>query len=137
MPNIELAASLDPSSLLDGPVPRLLDEWQQVPQIWNPMRRACDDRAAMGQFLLTGSANPPDDITRHSSAGRVARMRMRPMSLFESGESDGIESLRTLKDRVNTKRMGEPIKLAVITATGSGFELPDNIAVIPITALGP
>ena len=58
MRNARLAASVDPGLLLDGPTPRLLDEWQQIPGIWNPMRRACDDRAAMGQFILTGSANP-------------------------------------------------------------------------------
>ena len=98
MPGVRLAASIDPASLLDGPVPRLLDEWQQVPDIWNPMRRACDDRAEMGQFLLTGSANPPDEITRHSGAGRVVRVRMRPMSLLESGESDGSVSLSKLMD---------------------------------------
>ncbi len=93
MPGVGLAASVDPTRLLDGAVPRLLDEWQQAPGIWNPMRRACDDRVQMGQFILTGSASPPDDITRHSGAGRVARVRMRPMSLFESGESDGSVSL--------------------------------------------
>lgn len=98
MPGVRLAASIDAASLLDGPVPRLLDEWQQVPDIWNPMRRACDDRAEMGQFLLTGSANPPDEITRHSGAGRVVRVRMRPMSLLESGESDGSVSLSKLMD---------------------------------------
>lgn len=98
MLGVRLAASIDPASLLDGPVPRLLDEWQQVPDVWNPMRRACDDRAEMGQFLLTGSANPPDEITRHSGAGRVVRVRMRPMSLLESGESDGSVSLSKLMD---------------------------------------
>ena len=79
-------------------MPRLLDEWQQAPEIWNPMRRACDERNQMGQFILTGSANPPDEITRHSGAGRVDRVRMRPMSLFESGESDGSVSLADLLD---------------------------------------
>lgn len=103
MPGARLAASVDPSGLLDGAVPRLLDEWQQVPDIWNPMRRACDDRAQLGQFILTGSASPPDEITRHSGAGRVARVRMRPMSLFESGESDGSVSLASMLD-------GEPCR---------------------------
>ena len=98
MPGARLAASVDASSLLEGAVPRLLDEWQQVPGIWNPMRRACDDRAQMGQFILTGSASPPDEITRHSGAGRVARVRLRPMSLFESGESDGSVSLGKMLD---------------------------------------
>lgn len=91
-----LAANVDAASLLGGASPRLLDEWQLAPDIWNPMRRACDDRGLAGQFILTGSADPPDDITRHSGAGRVLRVRMRPMSLFESGESDGSVSLAGL-----------------------------------------
>ena len=91
-----LAANIDPAALLAGATPRLLDEWQIAPDIWNPMRRVCDDRGIPGQFILTGSANPPDDITRHSGAGRVLRVRMRPMSLHESGESVGSVSLRDL-----------------------------------------
>ena len=91
-----LAADLDPAVLLGGPPPLLLDEWQLAPDIWNPMRRACDDRGQPGQFILTGSADPPDDITRHSGAGRVLRVRMRTMSLVESGESDGSVSLAGL-----------------------------------------
>ena len=91
-----LAANVDPALLLNGPAPRLLDEWQIAPDIWNPMRRACDDRGRPGQFILTGSADPPDDITRHSGAGRVLRVRMRPMSLFESDESSGSVSLAGL-----------------------------------------
>ena len=84
-----LAAQVSPRELLEGPVPRLLDEWQLAPDVWNAMRRACDDRAEKGQFILTGSADPPDDATRHSGAGRIIRVRMRPMTLFESGESSG------------------------------------------------
>lgn len=91
-----LAAQIAPRELLDGPVPRLLDEWQLAPGVWDAMRRACDDRGLKGQFILTGSADPPDDATRHSGAGRVVRVRMRPMSLFESGESSGSVSLRGL-----------------------------------------
>ena len=97
-PEVRLAADLDPGALLDGPAPRLLDEWQLAPNIWNPMRHACDLGAAPGRFILTGSADPPDDTTRHSGAGRVLRVRMRPMSLFESGESDGSVSLSGLFD---------------------------------------
>ena len=91
-----LASNLDPAVLLEGDTPRLLDEWQLVPEIWNPMRRACDQRVRSGQFILTGSADPPDDITRHSGAGRVLRVMMRPMSLLESGHSDGNISLAGL-----------------------------------------
>ena len=111
-----LAANLDPAVLLDGPVPRLLDEWQLAPDIWNPMRRACDDRGRPGQFILTGSADPPDDITRHSGAGRVLRVRMRSMSLFESGESDGSASLA---------RLFEPGR---ISAPDSGCDLGEVLA---------
>lgn len=91
-----LAAQIAPRELLDGPVPRLLDEWQLALGVWDAMRRACDDRGRKGQFILTGSADPPDDATRHSGAGRIIRVRMRPMSLFESGESSGSVSLGEL-----------------------------------------
>ena len=113
-----LAANVDPATLLDAPPPLLLDEWQLAPDIWNPMRRACDDRGRPGQFILTGSADPPDDITRHSGAGRVLRVRMRPMSLFESGESSGSVSLAGLFDpgrrtaRNSGHHLGEIMALA-------------------------
>ena len=93
---MRLAAEVDPASILEGPEPRLLDEWQLVRSIWNPMRHACDRRGRFGHFVLTGSQNPPDDITEHSGAGRVARVRMRPMSLWESGDSTGEVSLASL-----------------------------------------
>jgi hypothetical protein len=88
------AASVDPSLVLDGDTPRLLDEWQLEPRLWNSVRRAVDERGAPGQFILAGSAVPADDSARHSGAGRIGRLRMRPMSLFESGLSDGVNSLR-------------------------------------------
>ncbi len=93
---LQIAAELDPDSILEGAAPRLLDEWQLIRGIWNPMRHACDQRGGFGHFLLTGSQNPPDDITEHSGAGRVARVRMRPMSLWESGDSSGEISLAAL-----------------------------------------
>ena len=93
---LRVAAEVDPDSILDGPEPRLLDEWQLVRGIWNQMRHACDRRGGFGHFLLTGSQNPPDDITEHSGAGRVARVRMRPMSLWESEDSTGEVSLNSL-----------------------------------------
>lgn len=94
--NARQVASIDPSLILNGPVPRLLDEWQMVPDVWNHARRAVDDRQAVGQFILTGSAVPRDDLTRHTGAGRFTRLRMRPMSLFESGHSTGEISLAGL-----------------------------------------
>ena len=92
-PSALQAASVDPSLLLGGTVPRLLDEWQLAPTLWNHVRRAIDDRKAAGQFILTGSAVPTDDVTRHTGAGRIARLRMRPMSLFETGHASGEVSL--------------------------------------------
>lgn len=91
-----LAASVDPRLLLAGATPRLIDEWQIAPQVWDHIRRAVDERAAPGQFILTGSAVPPDDVMRHSGAGRLTRLRMRPMSLFELGRSSGAVSLSAL-----------------------------------------
>ena len=111
LPGASLAASVDASGLLDGPTPRLLDEWQLAPSIWNPMRRACDDRAQPGQFILTGSAIPPDDITRHSGAGRVARVQVRPMTLFESGESDGSVSFSEMLDGASCGATGSDLSI--------------------------
>ncbi|MCE2529207.1 MAG: ATP-binding protein [Acidimicrobiia bacterium] len=91
-----LIAEADPVALLQGVTPRLLDEWQNAPRLWNRVRRECDDRARLGQFVLTGSAAPHDDITRHTGVGRIARVLMRPMSLYESGDSTGALSLGRL-----------------------------------------
>jgi len=90
------AAEIDAALVLDGPTPRLLDEWQTVPALWNHVRRAVDDRALPGQFILTGSATPADDITRHTGAGRLSRLRMRTMSCFETGHATGLVSLQAL-----------------------------------------
>ena len=97
-PDARLSAAVNPVRLLEGPYPRLLDEWQTAPEIWNAVRGACDDGTGPGRFILTGSAVPPDDVTRHSGAGRIRRIRMRPMSLLESGESTGEVSLAALLD---------------------------------------
>ena len=95
--NAQAAVAADPSLVLGGDPPVLLDEWQLAPTLWNYVRRAVDDRfPAKGQFILTGSAVPRDDVTRHSGAGRMATLRMRPMSLFESGHSTGAVSLAGL-----------------------------------------
>ena len=88
--------AVDPGLLLEGARPRLLDEWQVAPELWNQVRRAVDAADQPGQFLLTGSAVPADDACRHTGAGRFAFLRMRPMSLFETGASSGAVSLRQL-----------------------------------------
>ncbi|MFT7553178.1 MAG: putative AAA+ superfamily ATPase [Rhodothermales bacterium] len=83
------AARVAPEIVLAGEVPRLIDEWQIEPSIWNHVRRAIDERKARGLFILAGSAVPADDIVRHTGAGRISRLRMRTMSLYESGWSSG------------------------------------------------
>lgn len=92
------AAAIDPALVLDGQTPRLIDEWQIEPKLWNHVRRAVDDRNLPGQFILTGSAVPTDEITRHTGAARITRIQMRPMSLFESGHSTGEISLGAILD---------------------------------------
>jgi hypothetical protein len=90
------AISIDPMLVLGGKTPRLIDEWQVEPAIWNHIRRAVDERAKPGQFILTGSSVPADEITRHGGAGRLTRLRMRPMTLTETGHSTGMVSLNDL-----------------------------------------
>ena len=81
-----LMAKIRPSEILDGATPRLIDEWQLAPILWDAIRYRVDHADARGQFLLTGSAVPPDDAEiRHSGTGRYAWLKMRSMSLFESG----------------------------------------------------
>ncbi|MBI2777480.1 MAG: ATP-binding protein [Chloroflexi bacterium] len=93
------AGLLEPGILLTGDRPRLIDEWQLVPSVWNRVRRAVDDQGGEpGQFILTGSAVPADDNVRHSGALRFGRLRMRPMAMSESGDSNGTISVRALLD---------------------------------------
>jgi predicted AAA+ superfamily ATPase len=90
------AADTKPSLLLRGETPRLLDEWQVAPVLWDAVRFAVDARGQTGQFILTGSAVPLDNAARHTGTGRISRLLMRPMSLYESLESSGDVSLKTL-----------------------------------------
>lgn len=87
-------AKLRPSALLEGEVPHLIDEWQLAPSLWNAVRYEVDQRDDFGQFILTGSSVPAKlDESMHTGTGRIARMKMRPMSLYESGDSNGQVSL--------------------------------------------
>lgn len=96
-------ADISPSLLLKGEVPRLIDEWQLAPKLWDAIRFEIDHRQEEGQFILTGSAVPAnmDDVT-HSGTGRFSWLTMRPMSLFESGESNGGVSLDSLFTKSDT-----------------------------------
>lgn len=89
-------AELSPALILEGETPRLIDEWQEVPPVWDAVRHKADQVAEKGQFILTGSATPNHKGILHSGAGRIAKLRMRPMSLFESGDSSGKVSLEKL-----------------------------------------
>lgn len=90
-------AEIAPQRLLQGAVPRLIDEWQLAPKLWDSIRFEVDKRDKFGQFILTGSAVPPQTSEiSHSGIGRITKMLMRPMSLFESGDSTGEVSLTDL-----------------------------------------
>ncbi|WP_200806305.1 ATP-binding protein [Demequina sp. NBRC 110052] len=95
-PSVPAQVAVDPSLVLEGARPRLLDEWQLHPVVWNAVRRAVDSADALGQFLLTGSTAPVADSVRHSGAGRFARLRMRTLSLYEGGEANGAVSLSAI-----------------------------------------
>ena len=89
-------AELAPALVLEGETPRLIDEWQEVPSLWDAVRYIVDQRGEKGQFILTGSATPKRKGVLHSGAGRIGKLRMRPMSLYESGDSSGKVSLQEL-----------------------------------------
>lgn len=119
------AMNADPRLLLLGDPPVLIDEWQAMPEIWNLVRREVDDRGgAPGQFILTGSSTPDDDVRRHTGAGRFWVLQLRPMSLAESGHSTGEVSLAALLEG-KPPRGYEPRW----TATRSREEIAERIVV--------
>ena len=89
---------LAPEQVLTGPRPRMLDEWQLLPEVWDQVRRTVDREATPGQFILTGSATPADDHTRHTEAGRFLRQQMRTLSWWEHEPQLGTVSLEALFD---------------------------------------
>ena len=100
-------AELNISALLHGDSPRLMDEWQMIPQLWDAVRYEVDRRKSEGQFILTGSAVPPlSDEIHHTGTGRFARLTMRTMSLFESGDSSGSVSLRWMFEKHDEQPQG-------------------------------
>lgn len=107
-PDLPALAEVAPEVVLSGDTPRLIDEWQLAPPLWNAVRHAVDTRARPGQFILTGSAVPADDLTRHSGAGRFRRIRLRPMTLAESGDSTGAVSFADLLAGSRVAGIGGP-----------------------------
>ncbi len=109
-------AQLDPSIVLDGQFPRLIDEWQEVPSLWDAVRFKVDDQAVKGQFILTGSATPKRRGVMHSGTGRIARLRMMSMSLYESGDSTGFISLKDICNSVYATKLTGEVQLRTIAA---------------------
>lgn len=109
------AAELAPAQLLRGDTPIVLDEWQLAPNLWNEVRHEVDGRSpAKGQFILTGSSTPDDDVRRHSGAGRFARLQMRPMSLSELGHSSNEVSLGSLLEGTEPSGRGKALGIEVL-----------------------
>lgn len=128
-------AEVNPRQLLAGANPRLLDEWQLAPKLWDAIRFEVDHRDNPGQFILTGSAVPPEpSAIRHTGTGRFSRLKMRPMSLFESGESSGsvsLEQLFTGGDEVSGENRISFEELAFLTCRGGwprATEMRETIA---------
>lgn len=111
----DMIAKTKPSLFLEGNKPLLIDEWQMYPVVWDAIRHDVDKSGLQGQYILTGSARPADGTTMHSGTGRITRVLMRPMSLYESKESDGAISLQDLFDK------------KTITATKANITLDDVI----------
>ncbi|MFA5546505.1 MAG: DUF4143 domain-containing protein [Sphaerochaetaceae bacterium] len=122
-------AMMDPSLILEGDSPRLIDEWQDVPSIWDAVRHEIDQREGKGHFILTGSSTPNSKGVLHSGAGRIAKLRMRPMSLFEMGYSSGSVSLAGIfSGDVKAKITGDVDLREIIRFIICGG-WPENIAV--------
>ena len=101
-------AELSPNTLLEGETPRLIDEWHITPNLWNAVRYEVDNRDEFGQFILTGSAVPSEfDDSMHTGTGRISRLLMRPMSLFESKDSSGEVSIKDLFEGKNISAVDE------------------------------
>ncbi len=113
--NARLALQIRPADLLKGETPRLIDEWQSIPELWDMIRSEVDDRNEFGQFILTGSSVPvKEGVRRHSGTGRYGWIDMRPMSLWESGESIGTVSLGDLFDGKEPPTSENPLSLEEI-----------------------
>ena len=119
----KLMAQSKPSLLLEGETPRLLDEWQVAPELWNAVRFTVDKRRIKGQFILTGSVIPERTDDMHTGTGRIARMKMRTMSLYESGDSNGEISLSALFDGNNNMegRSGLTVEILAFVINRGGW----------------
>ena len=120
-------AELSPNLVLEGETPRLIDEWQETPPIWDAVRYCVDKRGKKGQFILTGSSTPKRKGVLHSGAGRIGKIRMRTMSLFESGDSSGQVSLNDLCHGVLSPVMTGEVELRKLAELVVRGGWPGNI----------
>ncbi|MBQ8062942.1 MAG: ATP-binding protein [Clostridia bacterium] len=107
-------AELEPATVLKGDQPRLVDEWQEVPALWDAVRFEVDQTRKKGQFILTGSSTPRQKGVLHSGTGRIARLRIRPMSLYEMGLSSGEVSLESLCHGTLATNLSNPTELKTL-----------------------
>lgn len=124
-------AAVKPSNLLQGVTPRLIDEWQDAPVIWDAVRTMCDNRGMPGQFILTGSNSVDEKKIMHSGTGRISQMQMLPMSLWESRESNGCISLAELFDNPNREVEGTSdmsVNDLIFAACRGGWPAAVNVA---------
>ncbi len=135
-------AEMSPSLILEGQPPRLIDEWQEVPALWDAIRHTVDQSGEKGQYILTGSATPNHKGILHSGAGRIGKLRMHPMSLFESGDSKGLVSLEALCKREIRPAMTREVDLKKIAAfivrggwPGNLQTTEKNISLLPTSYL--
>lgn len=122
-------AELNPSMILQGDTPRLIDEWQEVPPIWDATRAEVDYRHKKGQIILTGSSTPKTKGIMHSGAGRIVRLRMNTMSLYESGDSSGKVSLFDICNGNLTMQMLDEVSLERLAFYIVRGGWPENISV--------
>ncbi len=124
-------ATLEPSLILQGEHPRLIDEWQEVPPLWDGVRMAVDRLGFTGHFILTGSMKADQKKYFHSGAGRFGRLKMWSMSLFESGDSSGIVSLNALMEGSMASTMIDDVRLKTLATLILRGGWPQNIGVDP------
>ena len=120
-------AEMSPALVLEGETPRLIDEWQEVPPLWDAVRYTVDQRGKKGQFILTGSATPKRKGVLHSGAGRIGKLRMRPMSLYESGDSSGKISLHELCEGMLTPAITGEVDLRTLARLTVRGGWPGNL----------
>ena len=122
----QVYAGTDENRLLDGQKPLMFDEWQKIPELWDYIRHDIDSNGGRGKFILTGSAKPIEDKNRHSGTGRMAKIIMRPMSLWESKDSSGEISLKEMfegKHKISGNSKITFEQIAYVTCRGGWPEI--------------